>query len=80
MQQLELLNRIADAYEQDGLPIRVSGFPNPEADYGDTLFNFILREISSSFDDGADDDEQLSIARHQLENAIDDLQRVINDL
>ncbi len=40
---------------------------------GDTLAEFIVKELADTFDDDADDKTQIDTAVHMLERAMDDL-------
>jgi hypothetical protein len=44
---------------------------------GDTLAEFIVVELSETFDPERDDGEQIAVAVHALENAMNDLQDTI---
>ena len=52
----------------------------PRAGSGDTLAQFIVREIRDTFDSNATRSAQFEEARRVLMNAIDDLERVIERL
>jgi hypothetical protein len=47
---------------------------------GDTLALFIVRELSDTFEDEANDLEQTSSARQALQSAVDQLQAVVGSL
>ena len=78
---VELLNIANEAYE-DGYLVE---YFDPDtgaskAGSGDTLAEFIVREIRDTFDLNAARSEQLEEARRVLTNAIDDLENVIERL
>ena len=51
---------------------------NPEG--GDTLAEFVARELYDSFDAEASDDEQIATAVKVMQSAADDLQTVVHSL
>ena len=78
---VELLNVANEAYD-DGY---LAEYFDPDtgtsrAGSGDTLAEFIVREIRDTFDPNAIRSEQLEEARRVLMNAIDDLENVIERL
>lgn len=78
---VELLNIANEAYE-DGY---LAEYFDPDtgafrAGLGDTLAEFIVREIRDTFDPNATRSQQLEEARRVLMNAIDDLENVIERL
>ena len=78
---VELLKIANEAYE-DGY---LAEYFDPDtgtsrAGSGDTLAEFIVREIRDTFDPNAIRSEQLEEARRVLMNAIDDLENVIERL
>lgn len=78
---VELLNLANEAYD-DGY---LAEYFDPDtgtsrAGLGDTLAEFIVREIRDTFDSNATRCAQLEEARRVLMNAIDDLENVIERL
>jgi hypothetical protein len=78
---VELLNIANEAYD-DGY---LAEYFDPDngasrAGSGDTLAEFIVREIRDTFDSNATRSAQLEEARRVLMNAIDDLENVIERL
>jgi hypothetical protein len=78
---VELLKIANEAYE-DGY---LAEYFDPDtgaarAGSGDTLAEFIVREIRDTFDLNATRSEQLEEARRVLLNAVDDLENVIEQL
>ena len=78
---VELLNLANEAYD-DGY---LSEYFDPDTGTsregsGDTLAEFIVREIRDTFDPNASRSPQLEEARRVLMNAIDDLESVIERL
>ena len=78
---IELLNLANQAYD-DGY---LAEYFDPatgvaRAGSGDTLAEFIVREIRDTFDLNATRSEQLEEARRVLLNAVDDLESVIERL
>jgi hypothetical protein len=78
---VELLNIANEAYD-DGY---LAQYFDPDsgasrAGSGDTLAEFIVREIRDTFDPNATRSQQLEEARRVLMNAIDDLESVIERL
>ena len=78
---VELLNIANEAYD-DGY---LAEYFDPatgaaRAGSGDTLAEFIVREIRDTFDPNATRSQQLEEARRVLMNAIDDLENVIERL
>ena len=78
---VELLNIANETYE-DGY---LAEYFDPDtgasrAGSGDTLAEFIVREIRDTFDPAATRSQQLEEARRVLMNAIDDLENVIERL
>lgn len=78
---VELLNIANEAYD-DGY---LAEYFDPDtgasrAGSGDTLAEFIVREIRDTFDSNATRSTQLEEARRVLMNAIDDLESVIERL
>ena len=54
--------------------------PKPNPSGGDTLAEFIARELYDTFDPDAGDDEQLAAAVKAMQSAADDLQGVAHAL
>jgi len=82
MQLVELLKRANTGFNDGFLSEyfnEETGEYNPDGK-GDTLAQFVVIEISETFDKDATDDNQLHEARHQMGNAIRDLQGVIDVL
>ena len=76
-----LLNIANEAYEDGYLAEYFAPDTGASrAGSGDTLAEFIVREIRDTFDPNAIRSEQLEEARRVLMNAIDDLENVIERL
>ena len=54
--------------------------PKSNPDAGDTLAEFIARELYDSYDEAAPDDEQLATAVKAMQSAADDLQAIAHAL
>ncbi len=78
---VELLNMANEAYDDGYLAEYFHpDTGTPRAGSGDTLAEFIVREIRDTFDPNATRCAQLDEARRVLMNAIDDLESVIERL
>lgn len=78
---VELLNLANEAYDDGYLAEYFDpDTGTPRAGSGDTLAEFIVREIRDTFDPNARRSAQLEEARRVLMNAIDDLESVIERL
>ena len=78
---VELLKIANEAYEDGYLAEYFDPDTGaPRAGSGDTLAEFIVREIRDTFDSNATRSEQLEEARRVLMNALDDLETVIERL
>jgi len=78
---VELPNIANEAYDDGYLAEYFdSGTEGSRAGLGDTLAEFIVREIRDTVDPNATRSQQLEEARRVLMNAIDDLENVIERL
>ena len=78
---VKLLNLANEAYDDGYLAEYFDpDTGTPRAGSGDTLAEFIVREIRDTFDPNATRSEQLEEARRVLLNAVDDLESVIERL
>jgi hypothetical protein len=78
---VELLNIADEAYDDGYLAEYFDpGTGASRTGLGDTLAEFIVREIRDTFDPNATRSQQLEEARRVLMNAIDDLENVIERL
>ena len=86
MTLLELLNKANEGYPDEGL--REGDDPNTgtvkdragRAGIGDTLAEFIVVELSETFDPDLSDGVQLTEAHRVLDNAISELEGVLRAL
>jgi hypothetical protein len=78
---VELLNVANEAYDDGYLAEYFDpDTGGPKTGSGNTLAEFIVREIRDTFDSNATRSAQLEEARRVLRNAIDDLESVIERL
>ena len=81
MKLVELLDRASQGYPDQYLREyydRNTG--ERKRGSGDFLAEFIVTELSETFDSEASDEEQIDLGVHALENAIEDLQHTIATL
>ena len=79
MTLVELLNRANKGYPDEFLAMYYDTDTGERISAsGDGLAEFIVRELSETFDHDLDDDTQIQTATHVLQNAIRDLQTVID--
>lgn len=77
MKLTDLLALASSGYPDDSVQVYVE---QPDEDHGDTLAEFVCRELQDTFEPGLPDVEQLAEARRVMENAIRDLQGVVQAL
>ena len=78
MKLIELLDQASQGYPDQYLREYYDGKTGKRKHgSGDFLAEFIVTELSETFDSEASDDEQISLGIHVLENAIKDLQHTI---
>lgn len=66
---------IADAAYPDGLV--QAYFDEPDGQHGDTLAEFIVRELGDAYDADASSQEQLAEAVRVMQRAMDELEAVV---
>jgi hypothetical protein len=76
--KLEALIDIADQAYPDGL-VR-NYFDDPQGNHGDSLARFIAFELTETFDENANDENQLIQAIHVIANGRDELEQVLDAL
>lgn len=75
---LDLANRgYPDGYLAEYYDKKTGGLAHGS---GDGLAEFIVKELKDTFDDDAKDEEQIEVAVHMLERAMDDLAETITAL